>query len=89
MNFDFEISRVDSNYQYCPKWNSWGLHCTYNTELNDLNKIICLRKISVSVERISVYKVIENLAEHGKHCLPCSTKFFIIFILHASTPMTS
>ena len=40
----------------------------YNTELNDLRKIICLRKSEVSVDRISVC-YIKNLAEH---CLPCS-----------------
>ena len=36
----------------------------------------CLRKTLVSVERISVYKVNENLVEHAKfsmilYCLPC------------------
>ena len=36
-----------------------------NTELNDLRKIICLRKFEVSVERISVCNVTSNLAEHG------------------------
>ena len=36
---------------------------------------ICLRKTEVSVEIILVYKVIENLVEHGRYCLPCSTKF--------------
>ena len=41
-----------------------------NTELNDLRLIICLR-----IERVSVCKVIENLVEHGRHCLPCSSKF--------------
>ena len=40
-------------------------------ELNDLRKIICLRKSEVSVERISVYNI-ENLAEYGIHCLPYS-----------------
>ena len=43
-----------------------------NTELNDLRKNICLRKSEVSVERISVCNAIENLAEHGINCLPCS-----------------
>ena len=38
-----------------------------NTELNDLVKIICLRKPEVSVERISVCNITENLAEHGIH----------------------
>ena len=42
-----------------------------NTEINDLRKIICLRKPEVSVERISVCNVIENLAEHSIHCLLC------------------
>ena len=32
----------------------------YNTELNDLRKIILLRKSEVSVERISVCDVAEN-----------------------------
>ena len=45
---------------------------TANTELNDLRRIICLRKYEVSVERISVCNVIKNLAEHGIHYLPCS-----------------
>ena len=40
-------------------------------KLNDFRKIICLRKSEVSVEIISVSNVIENLAEHGIHCLPC------------------
>ena len=44
----------------------------YNMELTDLRIIICLRKSEVSVERISVCNVTENLAEHGRHCLPCS-----------------
>ena len=42
-----------------------------NSELNDLRKN-CLRKSEVSVERIPVCKVIENLVEHGIHCLSCS-----------------
>ena len=42
-----------------------------NTELNDLRKSSCMRKSEVSVERISVRNVNENLAEHGIHCLPC------------------
>ena len=42
-----------------------------NMGLNVLRKIICLRKSLVSVERISVCNDIENLAEHGIHCLPC------------------
>ena len=38
------------------------------TELNDLRKINCLRKSEVSVERISVCNVTENLAENSIHC---------------------
>ena len=37
-----------------------------NTESNDLKKMICLRKTEVCVERITVYKVIETLVEHGR-----------------------
>ena len=40
------------------------------TELNDLRKMICLKKSEVSVERISVCNVTEILAEHGIQCLP-------------------
>ena len=43
-----------------------------NTELNDFRKVICLRKSELSVERISVCNVTENLAEHGIYFLPCS-----------------
>ena len=53
----------------------------YNTELHDLRKIICLRKSEVSGERISVCNVIENLVEHGIHCLPCSYTNDVINIL--------
>ena len=40
-------------------------------ELDDLRKIICLRKFEVSVERISVRNVNEIFEEYDKHCLPC------------------
>ena len=43
-----------------------------NTEVNDLRKIKCFRKSEVSIKIISVCNVVENLAEHGIHCLPCS-----------------
>ena len=43
-----------------------------NTELHDLRKITCLRKSEVSVGRVSVCNVIENLVGHSIHCLPCS-----------------
>ena len=48
--------------------------CDKHLTLNyyDLRKIICLRKSEVYVERISVCNVIENVEEHGIHCLPCS-----------------
>ena len=42
------------------------------SDFNELRKNICLRKSEVSVERVSVCNVTENLAEHGIHCLPCS-----------------
>ena len=37
---------------------------TNTTELNDWRKYICLGELSV--ERSSVYKVIEKLVEHGR-----------------------
>ena len=43
-----------------------GIHVDY------FRKNICLRKSEVSVERISVCNVIENLVEYGISCLPCS-----------------
>ena len=52
-----------------------------DTELNDSRKIICLRKSEVSVERISVCNVIENLVEYGMHCLPCSYISYVINML--------
>ena len=39
---------------------------TSNTELNDLRKIIGLRKSEVSVERISACNIIEKMTEHGQ-----------------------
>ena len=45
-----------------------NLDKTVNTELNDLRKIICLRKF----KKKTVSIVIEKLVEHGIHCLPCS-----------------
>ena len=53
---------------------------TLNLE-NALRKIICLRKSEVLVARISVCNVIENLAEHGIHCLQCSDTNDVINIL--------
>ena len=43
-----------------------------NIKLSYLIKIICLRKSQVSAKRILVFNVIEKLAEHGIHSLPCS-----------------
>ena len=45
-----------------------------NTELNNLRKIVCqnLKFFCCQREFQFVLKVIENLAEHGIHCLPCS-----------------
>ena len=51
-----------------------------NTELNDLKKN-CLRKSEVSVERISVCSVIENLMEHGIHFLKYSYTNDVIDLL--------
>ena len=40
-----------------------GKNSIFNKQLNDLRKIICLRKSEVSVEIFSVCKVIESLME--------------------------
>ena len=58
----------------CSVLHSPAIHhsSTYKTELNNLGKVICLRKSEASVGRISVCYGIENLAEHGIHCLPGS-----------------
>ena len=40
--------------------NKYVLVLNTKTKLNDLRKIICLRKTKVSVLRISVYKDFEN-----------------------------
>ena len=56
-------------------------HFDINTELNDLKIIICLRKSEDSVERISVFTVIEKLEEHSIHCLPCSDTNDVINML--------
>ena len=39
---------------------------------------ICLKTSKDSIERISVGSVIEKLAEHGIHCLPCSSTTEVI-----------
>ena len=53
------------------------LSSTHNTELNELRKIIGLRKSEVSIERISICNVTKNLAEMA------------YTVCHAPTPMTS
>ena len=54
----------------------------YNTELNDLRKIICLRKSEVFVKKNSVFNVIhQNLVKHDIDYLPCSYTNDIINIL--------
>ena len=53
----------------------------YNTELNDLRIIICLRKSEAFVERLSVCYVTEKYAEHGLYYLPCSGTNDIIYLL--------
>ena len=52
-----------------------------NNELNDLRIIICLRKSEVTDLRISVCNFIENMMEHGIHCLPCSNTNDVIDLL--------
>ena len=55
--------------------------CINNPELNDLRKIICLSKSEVSVERISVCNVNEQLAEHSIHYWSCSYINGVIIML--------
>ena len=50
-------------------------------ELNDLRKIICLRKSDISVERITVHNGIEKLSEHGIHSLLCFDTSDVIYLL--------
>ena len=41
---------------------------TFNTELNELRKIVCLRKFEVSVEKKKINsQSLIKLAEHGIH----------------------
>ena len=58
----------------------WLLVRIEYTALSDC-KNICLRKHKVSVKRISVCNVIENLTEHGIHCLPSSYNNDVINML--------
>ena len=49
--------------------------------INSFRIIICLKESEVTVERISVCIIIENLIEHGIHCLPCSYANDVIDVL--------
>ena len=51
--------------------------------------IICLRESEVSIKRISVCIVTENLVEHGSHCLPCSYTNDIIDVTIATMELTN
>ena len=52
----------------------------HNTELKDLRIITCLRKIEVSVKRISVCCVIDKIEERGKHRLRSSGTNDVIYL---------
>ena len=54
-------------------------------ELNDLRKIICLKKLKYLFKEFQ-FIVIENLVEHGRHCLTCSNK---VSMTHAFVLVTS
>ena len=55
-------------------------HVTRNY-VNDLRKIICLRKSKVSVETHLVSRALEKLAEHAIHSLPCFYTSDVIYLL--------
>ena len=57
LTYNLEVSFINYNFD--------TIDVIYNTELNDLRKIVSLRKSDITVERISVLNVIENLMEHG------------------------
>ena len=57
------------------------LHFDYNRDLNEMRRIICLRKSEVTIERIPVCYVIEKSMEHVKHYLPCFYTYDIIELL--------
>ena len=54
-----------------------GIVRTFNTEFDDLRKIICLRKFEVSVEKIQLVKSYKNWQSMA------------YTVSHASIPMTS
>ena len=53
--------RVLDSHRVTPPFIIFSL----NTEINDLRKIICLRKSEIFVKRIAVYNDIKQLVEHG------------------------
>ena len=54
---------------------------TTNMELIDLRKIIYLRDFEVSVEKYSVCKFLEKIAEHDIDCLPWFYTNDVIYLL--------
>ena len=57
--------------------------CTsvYNTELDDLRKLFLWENLKGLLKKFSVCTVIEDLAEHGIHCLQCFYTNDVINIL--------
>ena len=56
-------------------------HCkTYNTELNNLRKII-FENLTFLLKEFQFFYVIEKLAEHGIHCMPSCYTIDLIDIL--------
>ena len=76
-------------------WSTAPTENVLNTGLNDLRIVVCLRKKIISIERMSGFNFIENLAEHGTNCLPCSDTNDVIDLLpqqqraHINIKMTS
>ena len=80
--YGFRVGQYETS-QYRPKLHKAHISVfalrIQNTELNDLRKNICLRKYAVSIKRLCI--VIEKLAEHGIHYMPCSRSRDVIYIL--------
>ena len=53
---------------------------SFNTELNELRKIICLKNSEV-YDKKEQFQMSLKLYEHCIHCLPCSCKNDVIDIL--------
>ena len=49
----------------------------FNSELNHLKKIICLRKLCFSIALISGSISLIIREEYGIHCMPCSSRIII------------